>query len=99
MEYNCIVCKKSISQRVHQYSMDNFGKPLCMEHQKTAANKKRYFCCECNRVISYGEFKFSQSNFNLPLCRECQPEKEEKVSAPPQRYQLNKTSKIEFGSY
>jgi DNA primase large subunit len=70
-----------------------------MEHQKTAVNKKRYFCCECNRVISYGEFKFSQSNFNMPLCRECQPEKEEKVSAPPQRYQLNKTSKIEFGSY
>ena len=98
MDYTCSICKKSITPRVNQYSKDHFGKPLCLEHQKTAKDQKQYFCCECKQPITYGEYKFSQRNFEMPLCRECQPEEEEKVSAPPQRYQLNRTSKIEFGS-
>jgi hypothetical protein len=47
--------------------------------------------------MTYGEFKFSNENFDMPLCRDCQPEIEEKISAPPQNFRLNQTSKIEFG--
>lgn len=97
MGYCCSICKQAISEGVHQFSMDRFGKALCMEHQKTGKSEKSYFCSECKQTITYGEFKFSLRNFDMPLCRDCQPEIEEKVSAPPQKYQLNKTSKIEFG--
>lgn len=76
--------------------MDRFGKALCVKHQKTATSETHY-CNECKQTITYAEFKFSIENFDMPLCRDCQPEIEEKVSALPQRYQLNKTSKIEFG--
>ena len=67
--------------------MDRFGKALCMEHQKTAAAEKRYFCSECEQTITYREFNFSLNNFDKPLCRDCQPEIEEKVSAPPRKFQ------------
>jgi hypothetical protein len=68
-----------------------------MEHQKTATPKKTFFCSECKQTITYGEFKFSFRNFDKPLCKDCQPEIEEKFSAPPQKHELNKTSRIEFG--
>jgi len=94
MDYNCVICKEAISQGVYQYSTKQFGKPLCMQHQKTA---ERHFCSDCNKEITYGQLEFSLREFNLALCRDCQPEFEEKLSVPPQKYQLNKTSKIEFG--
>ncbi len=97
MGYYCSKCKQAITEGVLQFSMERFGKALCMEHQKTAPSQNQYYCNECKQTITNGEFKFSIENFDMPLCRDCQPEIEEKVSAPPQKYQLNKTSKIEFG--
>ena len=35
MGYYCSVCKETISEKVYRYSMDRFGKALCMNHQKT----------------------------------------------------------------
>ena len=35
MRYYCNICKEPISERVYHYSMDKFGKALCMAHQKT----------------------------------------------------------------
>jgi NAD-dependent SIR2 family protein deacetylase len=64
---------------------------------KKQPHPKTYFCSECKQTITYGEFIFSLKNFDKPLCRACQPEIEEKISAPPQNFNLNKTSKIEFG--
>lgn len=32
----CSVCKTTISQKVHDYSMDRYNKSLCMKHQKGA---------------------------------------------------------------
>ncbi len=36
MRYYCYVCNETISERVYRYSMDKFGKALCMTHQKTS---------------------------------------------------------------
>jgi very-short-patch-repair endonuclease len=41
MRYYCNVCKETISERVYHYSMDKFGRALCMTHQKT--NQKTPF--------------------------------------------------------
>ena len=35
MRYYCNICKETISERVYRYSMDKYGKALCMTHQKT----------------------------------------------------------------
>src|SRR3990172_12387449 len=35
MRYYCSVCKETISENVYRYSIDHFGKALCMTHQKT----------------------------------------------------------------
>ena len=93
----CSICKEPINEEIQQYSTSHFGKALCLEHQKTATPKKTYFCSECKQTITYREFKFSIRNFDKALCRDCQPEIEEKLSAPPQNFRLNQTSKIEFG--
>ena len=37
MHYFCSVCKKTISDKVYNYSMDNFGRALCLNHQKTVS--------------------------------------------------------------
>jgi hypothetical protein len=97
MGYYCSVCKEVLSEGVNQYSIEHFGKPLCMNHQKTAKSETQYHCNECKQTITYGEFNFSTNNFDMPLCRDCQPEIQEKLSAPPQNFRLNQTSKIEFG--
>jgi len=85
MGHYCSKCKQAITEGVHQYSMDRFGKALCMEHQKTA--ETQYYCNECKQTITYGEYKFSTKNFDMPLCRDCQPEIEEKISAAPRKFQ------------
>lgn len=36
----CSVCKEKISDGVYNYSVEHFGIPLCMNHQKTFAGKK-----------------------------------------------------------
>jgi hypothetical protein len=97
MGYYCSICKEVLSEGVYLYSIEHFGKPLCLQHQKRAKSETQYYCNECKQTITYGEFKFSNENFDMPLCRDCQPETEEKISAPPQNFRLNQTSKIEFG--
>lgn len=95
----CSVCRRSISENVNQQSMKSFGTALCLEHQKTAkANSNPvYWCSECKNAISHEEFTYSINHFDKPLCFGCQPEEEEKVSAPPQKRGLNRGSLIEFG--
>jgi hypothetical protein len=77
----------------------SFGKALCLEHQKTRKEniKPAYWCSECKKTISPGEFRYSINHFDKPLCYDCQPEEEEKISAPPQKRGLNTGSRIEFG--
>ena len=40
MSYYCNSCKKPISKNVFSYSMDHYGKPICMDCQKTFASHK-----------------------------------------------------------
>lgn len=35
MNYYCSICKKSIEPDVYNYSMKNYNKVLCMQHQKS----------------------------------------------------------------
>ena len=95
MGYICSICKEGISENVYKYSMAHFNKPLCLMHQKNVPSVRTYYCNECRKPISYGEFKYSLRNFDKPLCRDCQPEIEEKISAPPRKFRG--TYKIEFG--
>jgi hypothetical protein len=87
MGHYCSKCKQAITEGVHQYSMDRFGKALCMHHQETATAETQYNCNECKQSITYGEYKYSIKNYEMPLCRDCQPEIEEKISAPPIKFQ------------
>jgi hypothetical protein len=32
----CVICGKQVSKKVEEFSMDKFGKVLCMDHQKAA---------------------------------------------------------------
>lgn len=34
MKYWCDICKKEITEGIFKYSMDKFGRPLCLYHQK-----------------------------------------------------------------
>ena len=86
MSYKCSLCQQTISEKVHKYSVENFGKPLCFEHQKNSVSTKKYYCSDCKQEITRGEFKYSMYNFDKALCRECQPEKEEKFSAAPKKF-------------
>lgn len=50
MVYRCSVCQESISGGVYEYSVNHFGKPLCIEHQREVSpkngQKRRYFSIE-----------------------------------------------------
>jgi cell division protein FtsL len=39
MRYYCSVCEETISKKVYRYSMDRFGKALCVDHQKTVTSQ------------------------------------------------------------
>lgn len=43
MTYYCNSCKRSISKNVFSYSMNNYGKALCMDCQKSHSTKKRNY--------------------------------------------------------
>jgi hypothetical protein len=94
MSHCCSVCKEPISEGINNYSTTKFGKPLCLKHQANAVPLKTYYCSDCKSAIEYGEYKFSLKHFDKPLCRDCQPEEEEKFSAPPQKFKG--TYKIEI---
>ena len=52
MRYYCNICKVPISERVFRYSMDKYGKALCMTHQKTFAysNKQNKVTPQARRL-------------------------------------------------
>jgi hypothetical protein len=58
--------------------------------------QSKYYCSECKKPISYGVFLFSTETFDFALCRDCQPVIEKTESAPPQKWRLNRTSRIEI---
>jgi len=37
MDNHCIICKKEIEQKVYDYSIKKYGKPLCRSHQKSSS--------------------------------------------------------------
>jgi very-short-patch-repair endonuclease len=39
MRYYCSVCNLTISEKVYHYSMERYGKALCMDHQKTVTSQ------------------------------------------------------------
>jgi hypothetical protein len=86
MSHKCSVCQENISESVNQFSIKQYGKALCLKHQKDAATIKKYYCSDCKQEISRGEYKYSMDKFDKPLCRDCQPEDEETFSAPPKKF-------------
>lgn len=91
MRYYCSVCKETISERVYRFSMDKFGKALCMTHQKTYAPRlrasQRYFCDVCGEEISDQVFDFSMKNCGSALCMNHQK------TVTPQAVKLSKALK------
>lgn len=76
MRYYCSVCKETISEKVYEYSIDHFGKALCINHQKMTPKKQaaphRYVCTVCKEIISENVSRFSTDRFGAPLCLEHQ---------------------------
>lgn len=40
MRYYCSICKQTITENVYRFSMNKYGKALCMEHQKALSTLK-----------------------------------------------------------
>lgn len=72
MRYYCSVCKQTISDKVYHYSMDHFGKALCMDHQKHASQPPElhfeHFCTVCRESISKQVYDYSTSHYGAALC-------------------------------
>jgi very-short-patch-repair endonuclease len=66
-KYFCNVCKQPISDRVYDYSMTHYGKPLCMTHQRVVV-PQTCTCIVCKRTITEPVYKFSTEHFGSPLC-------------------------------
>ncbi len=106
MPYCCNSCKKTINEKVYDYSLRHFGKGLCMNHQKdvnhreanssqkTTQHNMHYYCNECKQAITYAVLKYSYKNFDKPLCRGCQPVIEKTSFAPPTKPELLKPAGI-----
>jgi very-short-patch-repair endonuclease len=83
MRYYCSVCKETISERVYSFSMDKFGKALCINHQKAIAPRppapkipqpqiyasQGYSCSVCKDNISNQVYDYSMNHFGAALCR------------------------------
>ncbi len=91
MRYYCSICKETISEKVYGFSMDKFGKALCMTHQKNYAPEykapQRYFCSVCRDDISAQVYDFSMNHCGSALCRNHQK------SVTPQALKLSKALK------
>ena len=91
MRYYCSVCKETISEKVYRFSMDKYGKALCMTHQKTmtssAHSPQRYVCSVCNDNISNQVYDFSMNRFGSALCMNHQK------NVTPQALKLSKALK------
>jgi very-short-patch-repair endonuclease len=83
MGYYCSVCRETITERVYTFSMDKFGKALCMTHQKMGAAQPRESisfnqpqfhtpqtntCSVCRESISGQVYNFSMNHFGAALC-------------------------------
>jgi very-short-patch-repair endonuclease len=66
-QYLCNVCKQPISDKVNNYSLSHYGKPLCMTHQRSVI-PQTCSCIVCKRTITEPVFKFSTEHFGAPLC-------------------------------
>jgi very-short-patch-repair endonuclease len=91
MRYYCSVCKETMSENVYRYSIDHFGKALCMNHQKTSPKKEvaphRYVCSICKESISENVSRFSTDRFGASLCMNHQK------TVTPQALKLSKALK------
>lgn len=67
MRYFCNICKRIITKKVYAYSIDCFGKALCLEHQKEG-NAQKYSCSICRVSISGNVYDFSTNRIGVPLC-------------------------------
>jgi hypothetical protein len=70
MEYQCSICKETISTQVYDFSMNRFAIPLCMKHQEL--EKQKLFCQKCKQLISKTVYDYSIGHFSKPLCIDCQ---------------------------
>jgi very-short-patch-repair endonuclease len=88
MGYYCNICKKPITEKVYYYSKNNFGKALCMEHQKKFTQKTEtlFICRVCKKEISEQVYDYSKNHFGMALCREHQ-------TVTPQAIKLSKALK------
>lgn len=79
MRYYCSVCKETISDKVYEFSKNNYGKALCMAHQKTTFPppppppsrtyvSKSYFCYVCKEPISEQVYSYSTQHCGTALC-------------------------------
>ena len=91
MRYFCNVCKETISDKVYSFSMDKFGKALCMTHQKPYTPQdhapQRYFCSVCRDDISGQVYNFSMKHYGSALCTNHQK------TVTPQSLKLSKALK------
>src|SRR3990170_3001156 len=67
MQYCCSVCKETISEGVYRFSMDKFGKALCLAHQKKVPSQE-LFCSLCKVRIGEPVFDYSLKHFGKALC-------------------------------
>lgn len=71
MTYYCKVCKQTISERVYDFSMNHFGKSLCIPHQRELKHQK-LLCSICKQAINQKVYDYSTSHYGRPLCWEHQ---------------------------
>ncbi len=72
MRYYCSICKGTISEQVYRFSMEKFGKALCIDHQKTFTLQShslgKYFCSVCKESMSGQVYDFSIKHYGSALC-------------------------------
>jgi hypothetical protein len=61
---------KGTSDNVYTYSLNHFGRPLCMRHQEL--QKQSLSCQNCKQPIDSTVFYYSIGRFGKPLCMHCQ---------------------------
>ncbi|HVP92119.1 MAG TPA: DUF559 domain-containing protein [Acidobacteriota bacterium] len=72
MRYYCSVCKETISERVYRFSMEKFGRALCIDHQKPFTPQSRIseknLCTVCKESISNQVYDYSMKHYGSALC-------------------------------
>lgn len=80
MQYYCNICKETISEKVYQFSMNKYGRALCMNHQKITKAPPpppsfrpkppatHFFCFVCRDPISPQVYEYSTKNMGTALC-------------------------------